>query len=136
MNMKKTLILIALCAAMAGPAVARERLTGEQELAKILQDRVAGKPVDCISLMNTNSTRIIDGTAIVYDTGRVIYVNKPAYPQSLDDDDVLVTKTWGSQLCRLDLVELHSRSGMWWRGSVGLEQFVPYTKVKPAPVAQ
>ena len=32
------------------------------------------------------------------------------------------------------LVQLASRTGgMWWRGFVGLGDFVPYTKPKPAP---
>jgi len=132
--LRATLLAATAAAMAASPALqAREKLTPEQELAKILKDRIPGKPEDCIQLINVNSTTIIDKTAIIYDTGSVIYVNRPAYPQSLDSDDVLVTKTWGSQLCRLDIVELHARSGLWWRGSVGLESFVPYTKPKPAP---
>jgi hypothetical protein len=126
-------LLVAATLSSAPALQAREHLTPEQELAKILKDRTPGKPEDCIQLINVRSTTIIDKTAIVYDTGRVIYVNRPAYPQQLDDDDVMVTKTWGSQLCRLDIVQLHARSGMFWRGSVGLEDFIPYTKPKPAP---
>jgi hypothetical protein len=129
MVMHKSFIALAALGLLAGPAVARERLTGEQELAKMLEGRVAGKPVDCVSLTMTRSTTIINKTAIVYDTGGTLYVNRPAFPQSLDDDAVMVTKTHGSELCRMDLVELHERSGLFWRGSVGLEQFVPYTKV-------
>jgi hypothetical protein len=126
-------LLVAATLSSAPALQAREHLTPEQELAKILKDRTPGKPEDCIQLINVRSTTIIDKTAIVYDTGRVIYVNRPAYPQQLDDDDVMVTKTWGSQLCRLDIVQLHARSGMFWRGSVGLEDFIPYTKPTPAP---
>jgi len=124
-------------AVLAAPALsARERLTPDQELAKIVKDRVAGKPVNCINMTQIRSTTIIDKTAIVYDMGGTIYVNRPAYPQSLDDDDILVTKTWGSQLCNVDIVQLASRTGgMWWRGFVGLGDFVPYTKPKPVPVA-
>jgi hypothetical protein len=129
MVMHQSFIALAALGLLAGPAVAREKLTGEQELAKMLEGRVAGKPVDCVSLTMTRSTTIINKTAIVYDTGGTLYVNRPAFPQSLDDDAVMVTKTHGSELCRMDLVELHDRSGMFWRGSVGLEQFVPYTKV-------
>ena len=122
-------------AVLAAPALsAREHLTPDQELAKIVKDRVAGKPVHCIDLSQIRSTTIIDKTAIVYDMGGTIYVNRPAYPESLDDDDILVTKTWGSQLCNVDIVQLASRTGgMWWRGFVGLGDFVPYTKPKPAP---
>jgi len=36
------------------------------------------------------------------------------------------------------MVQMHSRAGMglWWRGTVGLEDFVPYTKPKPAPAPE
>lgn len=125
---------------LAQPLSARERLTGEAQLAKMLEGRIAEKPVDCINLMNANSTTIIDKTAIVYSAGSgVIYVNRPQWAQSLNDDDILVTKTWGSQLCRLDLVQLHDRSGGFYHGAVGLESFTPYRlppKVKtPKPAS-
>jgi hypothetical protein len=131
---RKSIVALLALGLLATPAAARERLSGEQELAKMLEGRVAGKPVSCVPLNQTRSTTIISKTAIVYDMGSTIYVNRPAFPQSLDSDDVMVTKTSGSQLCRLDLVELRARSGMFWRGSVGLEDFVPYTKIpKPKP---
>ena len=127
-------IAIALAAALlAGPALqAKERLTGEQQLAKMLEGRVAGEPVSCIPLHRTSSSRIIDGTAIVYDSGRTIYVNRPRHPDSLDSDDIMVTRLHSSQLCRLDTVRLHDRSGFWYSGFVGLEDFVPYTRVARA----
>jgi hypothetical protein len=130
---KIALILAATAALATGAALqAKERLTGEQQLAKLLEGREAGEPVSCIPLYRTNNTRIIDKTAIVYDTGRVIYVNRPRYPESLDSDDIMVTKLYSSQLCRLDTVKLHDRSGFWFNGFVGLEDFVPYRKVDRA----
>ncbi len=129
--MRKIALLLAGAAALiAGPALqARDHRTPEQQLAKILEGREAGPPVSCISLMNTRDTRIIDKTAIVYDSGNVIYVNRPREAQSLDSDDILVTEVHGSQLCRLDIVKLHDRSGFWYSGFVGLEDFVPYRRV-------
>lgn len=52
------------------------RLHPEQQLARILQGRVAGKPVNCVDLQNIRSTQIIDRTAIVYGAGSTIYVNR------------------------------------------------------------
>lgn len=132
--MRKTAIVLAsLAALLASPAaIAREKLTGEQKLAKMLEGRVAGEPVSCISLNRTQDSRIIDKTAIVYDSGNTIYVNRPRFADSLDDDDVMVTEIHGSQLCRLDTVRMHDRSGMWFSGFVGLENFVPYRKVAVA----
>jgi len=130
---KIAIVLTASAALLAGTALqARDKLTGEQQLAKLLEGREAGQPVSCIPLNATHDTQIIDKTAIVYDQGRTIYVNRPRYPQSLDDDDILVTRVHGSQLCRLDTVQLHDRSGFWYSGFVGLEDFVPYRRVAKA----
>ena len=130
---KLALVLAAATALLAGPALsAKQRLTGEQQLAKLLEGRVAGEPVSCIPLHRTSSSRIIDGTAIVYDSGRTIYVNRPRHPESLDDDDVMVTRLHSSQLCRLDTVRLVDRSQFFFTGFVGLEDFVPYRRVPSA----
>ena len=129
--MRKLAIALAAGAALlAGPALqARDRPSGEEQLARLLEGRVAGEPVSCIPLSRTSSSRIIDRTAIVYDSGRTIYVNRPRHPDSLDSDDVMVMRLHSSQLCRLDTVRLHDRSGLWYSGFVGLEDFVPYTRV-------
>jgi hypothetical protein len=128
---KLALVLAAGAALLSAPVAvqARDKLSGEAKLAKILEGREAGKPVDCIPLNASRETRIIDKTAIVYDSGSVIYVNRPAHPQSLDDDAIMVTEPHAGQLCRLDTVRLHDRSGFWYRGFVGLDKFVPYRKV-------
>ena len=122
----------ALLVVIAGPALTREHLTGQQELAKLLEGRVAGKPVDCISLLDAGSSQIIDHTAIVYDTGSVLYVNQPQHPEDLDSDQILITKTWGDQLCRLDIVQLRDRGSYMNSGFVGLESFVPYRRAPKA----
>ncbi len=117
---------------LAAPTVfAREKLTGEQQLAKILDGRVAGKPVTCIPLNQAQSTQIIDKTAIVYRVGSTYYVNRPTNADRLDSDNILVTKLYSSQLCRLDTVQLRDRTTpSMWNGFVGLQDFVPYTKPK------
>jgi hypothetical protein len=132
----RTIILALATAAtlLSAPALqARDKMTGEERLAKLLEGREAGKPVDCIMLTQSHDARIIDKTAIVYKHGGTIYVNRPAYPEALDDDDIMVSDIRGSnQLCRLDTVRLHDRSGFWFSGFVGLENFVPYRRVAAA----
>ena len=124
--------LIAGAALLTAPALqAKPKLTGEEQLAKLLEGRVAGKPVNCIPLSQTTDTIVIDKTAIVYRVGSTLYVNRPTNAQSLDNDDILVTRLWGSQLCSVDTVQLHDRTGShMWSGFVGLRQFVPYRKPK------
>lgn len=117
---------------LAGAAAdAKPRLTPEQQLEKTLEGRVAGEPVSCIYLPRVTNTRIYDKTAIVYDAGSTVWVNRPVSGAStLDDNDIMLTTPWGSQLCNVDIVRMIDRTAGFWRGSVGLGQFVPYTKVK------
>jgi len=124
--------LLAAAAIAASPAAtAREKLEPEAKLAKLLEGRVAGKPQDCIPLSTTRSSQIIDKTAIVYRIGSTLWVNRPkGGAESLDDDDILVTKTIGSQLCSIDVVELHDRSSHFYSGFVSLGEFVPYRREK------
>jgi len=120
---------------MTGVAAdAKPRKTGEEKLAKLLEGRVAGTPVDCIYMPTVRSSQIFDKTAIVYDAGNVVYVQRPRVgAESLDDGDVLVTKLTSSQLCSIDTIQLLDRTSYFYHGFVGLDKFVPYSK--PAKVA-
>lgn len=128
--MLRHLTLAAAAALLAiGPAEAKPRLTPEQQLAKALEGRVAGEPVSCISLHRITSSRIIDDTAIIYDAGGTLYVNRPrSGAESLDRWDTLVTRTFGSQLCSIDTVKLVDSSSQFMTGLVFLGEFVPYRK--------
>jgi hypothetical protein len=127
------LIGAALAATSAVAATPQQTAKAQAKLEKALEGRVAGKPVNCISLSSIQSTQIIDGTAILYRTsGNRLYVNRPAIgASSLDDDDILVTRTSMSQLCNVDVVHLIDRTGFFQHGFVGLGEFVPYTKAAP-----
>ena len=127
--MLKTLLLTA--ALIAAPALAAPRDDPDTQLRKALAGRVAGKPTDCISLTSTNSSQIIEGKAIIYRSGSRLYVNEPrSGAESLDDDDILVTRVTGSQLCSIDTVDLVDRASRIQHGFVILGKFVPYTKPK------
>jgi len=123
--------VIAAAAIAAAPAGAREKLSPEARLEKMLEGRVAGEPQNCINLTSARSSTIIDGTAIVYRAGSTLWVNRPkGGAESLDDDDILVTKTIGSQLCSIDTVQLRDRTSHMYAGFVSLGEFVPYRRVK------
>lgn len=124
-------LVAAAAVAVAPAAAAREKLEPEAQLAKLLEGRVAGEPQNCISLATARSSQIIDKTAIVYRAGSTLWVNRPrGGAESLDDDDILVTKTIGSQLCSIDAVELRDRTSHFYTGFVSLGEFVPYRRVK------
>ena len=127
--MKKILLTFAAASVLAAPAAAGPRLTGEAKLAKMLEGRSAGAPVDCIDLSLVQSSQIIDGTAIVYESGRTLYVNRPrAGAESLDRSDTMVLKPFDHRLCRVDTVQMFEQGARFYKGSVFLGDFVPYRK--------
>ena len=125
---------ICLATLSAPPAQAQRRgETGEQALERILAGRAPGRPTNCINLRAISATRIIDRTAIVYEAGRTLYVNRPrSGAESLRRDDVLVTRPSGSQLCSVDSVRLVDRGARFPRGFVTLGPFVPYSRARGA----
>lgn len=122
-------VLLAGSAATAKP---QPKLSPEQRLAKMIEGREAGKPVSCINSWDSRDMTVLDKTAIVYRSGNTIWVNRPQNAKQLDDDDILVTRTNGSQLCKLDLVHTVDRSSGFMTGFVNLGDFVPYKKVAKA----
>lgn len=119
--------LIAGSAAVAGP-----RPSGEERLAKMLEGRVAGEPQSCIFAPSISDLTIIDKTALVYKSGNVLYVNRPANPRDLSSSDVLVIDRQAHQLCNTDMVQTMSQSApRFYTGSIFLGQFVPYRKAEP-----
>jgi len=124
-----SLAALAGLALTAGPAVARERLTGDEKLAKLLEGRVAGKPQSCINTRVNNDSQVIDRTALIYGRGRTIWVNVPTNARDLDDGDALLIRQFGSNLCRQDIVSTIDTSSHMYTGNLFLTDFVPYTKV-------
>lgn len=126
---KTAALALAAAGLLAAPATAaRERLSGEAKLAKMLEGRVAGEPTSCIQLYPSASLTIIDGTALVYKRGNTLYVNRTAYPDDLDRRDTLVTRLYSNRLCRQDIVRTVDLPIGFETGSIFLEDFIPYRK--------
>jgi hypothetical protein len=122
--------LTAAAALLAAPALqAKPRLTPQQELAKLLEGRQPGKPTSCLSSTDTRQMRVLDKTAIVFGWGNTIWVNVPRNAEDLDDDEIMVTRTFGGELCRLDIVHTMDRTSHMTTGFLNLGEFVPYRKV-------
>jgi hypothetical protein len=131
--MRSLLFTLSAALFLAGAAqAAAPRMEPEARLARALEGRVAGDPVDCLTLRSIRSSRIIDGTAILYEgAGGTLYVNRPrSGAESLDNWDTLVTDTRSSQLCSIDVVRLYDTSARMQTGFVSLGSFVPYRKVR------
>lgn len=103
-----------------------EMTKGEKKLAKLLEGRVAGEPESCIRDRPERGFQVIDNTAIVYKIGRTVWVNYTRNPQSLDDNETLVFRRWGSQICKHDIVNTIDRFGGFYTGNVFLDDFIPY----------
>lgn len=128
--MRRLLPLLAGAVLLAPAMVqAKPRLAPEEQLARAVEGRVAGEPVDCIDLHRVRGSQIINDTAIVYDAGGTIYVNRPrSGADSLDQWDTMVTNTHSTRLCSIDVVNLYDTSSRMTTGFVFLGEFVPYRK--------
>lgn len=137
---RPALLTAASIGLLAAPALADEEnpvedeavemTEGEEELAKLLEGRVAGEPTSCIRSRLNDRVRVIDDTAIVYGRGRTIYVNRTSRPRHIDDSDTLVVRRFsGSQLCKTDIVTTIDRGSGFFTGTLFLSEFVPYTRV-------
>ena len=127
----KTLATILAGAALVlgGTAVsAKSAEENEAKLARMLEGRTAGEPVNCISALRSDRMEVIEHVGIVYDAGRTIYVARPTNPESLGRNDIIVIDRYGGQLCDTDIIRTVDRYQGFTTGAVFLEHFVPYTK--------
>ena len=124
------LIIAAAVLALAGAAAnSADRVEkNEAKLAQMLEGRTAGEPVSCVPAYKSDRLKVIDGVALVYDAGDVLYVAKPAHADELGRDDIIVIDRFGGQLCHTDVVRTIDRSGGYFTGVVFLSKFVPYRK--------
>lgn len=135
----------ALAVAMAVPGLAQDQgqpegetkaaqapmSKGEQRLAKLLEGRVAGKPVRCIRTVPNMPMETIGKTAYVFGRGKTIYVQRTRNPEDIDERYALVSRRFSaSELCRLDVMSTVDPVLGFFTGAVFFEDFVPYTLVK------
>lgn len=125
-----TFAVIAIAAGLVAAPIEAARPTGEEQLAKLIEGRVAGEPQRCLpTLSGSTPLTVIDKTAIVYKQGNKVWVNRTAHPEDLDDDDILVIRKFGSSsLCRSDLITQADRFTGMFSGTIFLQDFVPYEK--------
>ena len=125
-----TTILAGAALALTGATavLAKSPEENEAKLARMLEGRTAGEPVNCISALNSNRMEVIEHVGIVYDAGSTIYVARPSDPSQLGRNDVVVIDRHSSQLCTTDVIRTVDRYQGFTTGAVFLDHFVPYTK--------
>ena len=125
--------MLIMAAMLAAPAAAREsaKQRGEAELAKALKGYVPSKQVRCVNLNDITNQTVIDNTAIIFwGLGGKAWVNRPNGAEFLREDNILITKPFGGQNCRLDIVHQRDRYSHIQGAAIGLNDFTLYTKVK------
>ena len=128
--MRKLAMLALLVAAPAVAGVAKPA-DGEAQLARALEGRIAGEPVACVHLSRVRSVRVIDRTALLYDMGGILYVNRPrAGASSLDRSDTIVSRPFGTRLCSNDTLQMIEPYSRIQSGIVFLGDFVPYRRAR------
>jgi hypothetical protein len=102
----------------------------EQELAKELEGRVPGKPVECISTGFSDGPQIIDSRTILYHpVGKTVYRNDlEADCPSLEPLTTMVIEVHGSQYCRNDRFRVVTPGMSIPSATCRLGKFTPYTK--------
>jgi hypothetical protein len=93
-----------------------------------------GEPQKCLRDSQRRNMEVIGRTAFVFRDGDTIYVNRPDGASFLDQFDVPIFHIFGSDLCRMDRVELRGRTSGIGGPVVILNDFIPYTLEKePRP---
>ena len=131
MRIASILIMAALVAAPVAAKGPSTRERGEAKLAKILDGYVPGKQVECVNLHDIVNQTVVDGTAIVFwGLGGKAWVNRPKGAEFLSDDNILITKPFGSQDCRLDIIHQRDRFTRIEGPAIVFDSFTTYQKPK------
>jgi hypothetical protein len=132
MNTSRLLIAAVVLMFVAAAAHSADKPTkaekNEARLAELIKDRTAGEPVGCIPEFQSSRLEVIEGVALVYGSGKTLYVAKPDRPDTVQWDDIMIVKRTGGQLCNTDIVRTVDRTSGFTTGVVFLNKFVPYSK--------
>lgn len=122
-------ILLAGCAGTYEPAPLSEKQAAKLERA--LDGRVPGEKINCISQFGRANLTVISDNVLLYRAGSVIYRNDliGSCP-GLTRGDTLITRSFGSQLCRGDMARTANLIGgvAAPTGSCALGDFTPYRR--------
>lgn len=123
---------ILLGLALATPAAATPdtpAARADAKLARITAGRVAGKPVRCIRPERVVPPDIIEGRALAYRAGRILYVGTMLNDCPwIRQGRTFVTRTNGGLFCRGDPVRVVDTGILL--GQCAFGDFTPYTRLK------
>lgn len=126
-----TFALTAGCA-MTPQETANEAARQAREQARLERDLRAftpGQPVSCIQTRNAN-VRIYGDTLVYEDGGRRYRTLTTGGCFGLRRDDIIVTQSFGGQLCRGDIVRTADRATGFPSGACAFGDFTPYARAR------
>ena len=120
---------VAACAET--PKETAARLQAEDKTRAGLDRELAGltpgPPQGCIQTFEQRDLKAY-GDTLVYRTGSVRYVTQTTGCRGIGDDNILVTRSHGTQLCRGDIATTVNRTAQFETGSCSFGDFTPYRK--------
>jgi hypothetical protein len=130
--------LILLGATLAGCSAAAEQQPirspqGQEQYQRLIQGKVAGKPISCLPSYRANDTIVIDEQTVAFRVagGSEVYiVHMLGGCTNLGRSDyVMLTKQVGpSGLCRGDIAQIVDPINRITVGSCTFGDFIPYTR--------
>ncbi|MES2097245.1 MAG: DUF6491 family protein [Pseudomonadota bacterium] len=132
MTRVRPLLIATAVLALAGAATPAS--PRDDDLARELAGRTAGKTQDCVDTSRVGGPQIIDDRTILYrESGRRVWRNDlPDSCPGLRPNDTMVIELYGSQYCRNDHFRSYSAGDSIPGAMCRLGTFTPYDK--PAKV--
>lgn len=122
-------LLLAGATAFSAPA-ARRDLSDDMKVARVLKDLVPGEPRSCINPSPSGGSEHYGNTALMKDRGGTLYRSQFQNGCEAPEEYALITRQFGTSLCRGDIVEVKDLTSGMSRGSCVFSEFVPYRKPK------
>jgi hypothetical protein len=117
--------LVAGCAMAGDGPAGRERTALDRDLA----ERVAGPAEACLPRRQNQSLRAVDRRTIVYDDGRILWVNRlEANCSGLRLDSILIVETFADRYCRNDRIRALEPGSPISGPACRLGSFTPYRR--------
>ncbi len=129
--MRRSILIagVLIAALPAASSARKERLSDEAQLTKALDGLTPGKPVSCIDLRDARGTESIGDSILFRASRRLTYRNDPRGGcKASAFNETLITRTYGSQLCRGDVVRRADLTSGFETSACILGDFTPYRK--------
>lgn len=104
---------------------------GQKIANTYLKDRVAGKPVACVSQPRLRRSTAASDEVLLYDAGTTVYVNAPYLGCPGARGNAMISRSPMTRFCAGDTIVVEDLVARVPLGSCALNEFVPFHKVKP-----